>query len=207
MEAPLTEFPKLPRCPAPEGWLALPLGTTFDETIARDLRARGLAVGRSTITRARQALGIATFVPPPAPRKQRARRRINWKSLPLGIIFDTLLAFHLGITHPCVLQHRRALGIPPAPRSLANSLLGAVQRRPGLRISSYAAHLDANLDNTILELVNLGLLKIAGNSLEPVIRPTHRRPKSFRNSPDRVSETPNPDLRVSGSTFEAPREG
>lgn len=203
METPSTAAPKpltLPRCPLEGGWGELPLGRAFDEEIARDLRARGITVGRSTITRARHALGIATFVPPKEPKpKPPTRARIPWKALPLGVIFDKLLARHLGVTHPAVLHQRRARSIPPAPRSLENALLGFIQRQPGLPLRTHSSKLDADDHSThraLKLLLKLGLVEVEENSLYPVL--LERRPptKSLSNP---LTNSPKPDPTPQGA--------
>lgn len=189
METPSIAAPKpltLPRCPLEGGWGELPLGRAADEEIARDLRARGITVGRSTITRARHALDIPTFVPPPKEPKTTPpkRARIPWKRLPLGVIFDALLAKHLGVTHPAVLHQRRVRSIPPAPRSLDNLLLGLIQRQPGLHLRSYCAKLDSDEHSTqrsLKSLLKLGLVEVEENSLYPVFLERTRQPRSLSN--------------------------
>jgi hypothetical protein len=184
VETSLENPTRLPKCPLPGGWAELPLGQTFDEAIARDLRAAGHRVGRSTITRARHVLGIPTFVPSKLP-KPKPRRRIDWNALPLGVIFDLLLAKHLGVTHPAVLHQRRTRGIPAAQRSPENALLGAVQRRPGLHLRSYAAHLDAPVKSAAHSLILLGLITTDPSNTErllPIINPKSTTPKTTATS-------------------------
>lgn len=175
METP-SKPPTLPRCPVPDGWSTLPLGHTADEEIARTLRARGITVGRSTITRARHVLGIPTFVPPKIPKVPKTPRRVpvDWNSLPLGKIFDTLLAAHLNLSHVAVFSQRRSRGIPPAPRSLPNLLLALVQRRPGLRLRQYADSLSAPVRKAASTLESLSLVQLRENSLYPVFKLENR---------------------------------
>lgn len=198
--------PTLPRCPAPEGWLELPLGTVSDEDLARALRDRGTPVGRSTVTRARHVLGIPTFVPQRRPRPE-PRQRIPWHELPLGVIYDALLAKHLGLTHPAVLHQRRSRGIPTAPRSPENLLLGLVQRRPGLRLRSYSAQLDIDARAPARTLVQLGLVTRDGDTLNPVLKPKKTRSRDLQKPPNPLLQTPTrskPSLETRNPGFEGP---
>lgn len=176
----------LPRCPLPEGWAALPLGLVPDEHIVRRLREQGVPASRSTLSRARHLLGIPTCKPPKTPRPPRTRRPpVDWHLLPLGVIFDALIAKHLGLTHPAVLLQRRRRNIPVAPRSLENLLLGLVQRRPGLRHRSYAAHLDTPLPSLLKSarsLASLGLISLDDETLNPIVKPRSPHRRSSANS-------------------------
>ena len=124
-------------------WADQPLGMVPDAFLAKRL-----GVGKTTVLRARNQLGIAPFDP------SRSKKGIDWDTQPLGKMPDSEIALSLGVATSVVLNARKCRGI----------------RHFGL------PSLDADWDNLPLgEVTDEALARLLGTTQATVTRQRNKR--------------------------------